>query len=154
MKKIGLITGVFDVLHKEHERFLREASEAVDELWVGLESDRRVKKLKGEKRPIYQQDKRKERLQVKFPWLKVFILPDDFEKQEVREQLLTEVKPNLLIIGENDPKKNEKWLMMKKIGGKIKEIKENPLISTTKILNDQKLAEKLIFPEDKKIYET
>jgi len=52
-KKVGLVTGVFDILHFEHVKFLEFAKKKVDILIVGLESDENVKIFKGERRPIF-----------------------------------------------------------------------------------------------------
>lgn len=57
-KVIGLITGVFDVLHFEHIELLSFAKKKVDVLIVGVESDKNVKLFKGEKRPIFDFNKR------------------------------------------------------------------------------------------------
>ena len=52
-KSIGLITGVFDILHYEHVQFLCFAKKKVDVLIVGIECDNNVKLFKGNKRPIF-----------------------------------------------------------------------------------------------------
>lgn len=57
-KIIGLVTGVFDVLHYEHVEFLSFAKTKVDILIIGLESDKNVKLFKGDKRPIFDFNKR------------------------------------------------------------------------------------------------
>lgn len=44
--------GVFDVLHPGHIELLKVARSLGDYLVVGLDSDRRVKELKGDSRPI------------------------------------------------------------------------------------------------------
>jgi len=54
-KKIVLTNGCFDLLHIGHVHSLLEASKLGDELWVALNTDESVKKLKGELRPIYPQ---------------------------------------------------------------------------------------------------
>lgn len=50
--KIGLCTGVFDVLHVGHKRLLEEAASQCDELVVGINSDKAVSMLKGPTRPV------------------------------------------------------------------------------------------------------
>lgn len=58
-----LITGCFDILHLGHFRlfeFAREQAGSFGIIHVYLDSDQRVKKLKGESRPINDQDSRKE----------------------------------------------------------------------------------------------
>ena len=57
-KKIVLTNGCFDLLHVGHVYALQEASRLGDELWVALNSDSSVKKLKGTNRPIYPEKQR------------------------------------------------------------------------------------------------
>jgi len=51
--------GCFDVLHRGHISYLKESKKLGDYLIVGINSDRSVKKLKGEDRPLYNQEDRK-----------------------------------------------------------------------------------------------
>jgi cytidyltransferase-like protein len=57
-KTVGLITGVFDILHYEHVQFLCFAKKKVDVLIVGIECDNNVKLFKGSKRPIFNFNQR------------------------------------------------------------------------------------------------
>lgn len=57
-RKIVLTLGSFDLLHEGHIRFLAEASEMGDYLVVALCTDASVKKRKGDKRPVLDQDAR------------------------------------------------------------------------------------------------
>jgi len=51
-KKVGLVTGCFDIVHAGHVGLLSFAKSKVDTLIVGLDSDTNVKKLKGKGRPV------------------------------------------------------------------------------------------------------
>eukprot|EP01034_Spumella_vulgaris_P018619 gene18619-23792_t len=66
-RKIVFTNGCFDVLHIGHIRLLLEAANAGDILVVGLNSDASVKRLKGEGRPIHNQDLRAEALAALVP---------------------------------------------------------------------------------------
>jgi len=57
-KKIAFTNGVFDLLHKGHIFSLTQAAKEGDVLVIGLNSDSSVKKLKGDSRPINDQDSR------------------------------------------------------------------------------------------------
>ena len=57
-KRIVFTNGVFDLLHKGHVFSLSQAAKQGDILIVGLNSDSSVKRLKGESRPINDQDGR------------------------------------------------------------------------------------------------
>lgn len=56
--KVGFTNGCFDILHKGHVAYLAQARAWCDRLIVGLNSDRSVKALKGEGRPIHDLDSR------------------------------------------------------------------------------------------------
>lgn len=60
--KIGLCTGVFDVIHVGHKRMLEEAASSCDEVVVGINSDNAVMALKGPGRPINSEMDRAEML--------------------------------------------------------------------------------------------
>ena len=55
---VGFTNGCFDVLHAGHVTYLQKARAEADRLVVGLNSDRSVRRLKGEGRPIIPQDQR------------------------------------------------------------------------------------------------
>ena len=57
-KKIIFTNGCFDILHVGHVKYLEKAKEFGDVLILGLNSDGSVKKLKGNTRPINNQDDR------------------------------------------------------------------------------------------------
>ena len=51
-KKIVFTNGCFDLLHVGHIKYLSQAKDLGDILIIGLNSDKSVKKLKGNNRPI------------------------------------------------------------------------------------------------------
>ena len=51
MKKI-IVNGTFDILHVGHIKLLEYAKSLGDHLTVAIDTDRRIKTLKGDKRPI------------------------------------------------------------------------------------------------------
>ena len=59
-QRLVFTNGCFDLLHAGHVRYLQQARELGDALAVGLNSDRSVRELKGEGRPINRQDDRAE----------------------------------------------------------------------------------------------
>ena len=94
-QRLVLVTGAFDVLHREHVNFLKKAKLAGDVLLVGLETDERVQKLKGDGRPINRQLERVTNLeQVDLADL-VFVLPNKFETDEEHEALIKQLKKQL-----------------------------------------------------------
>lgn len=59
-RRVVFTNGCFDLLHPGHIRYLQEARRLGDALIVALNSDRSVRELKGEKRPILDQNERSE----------------------------------------------------------------------------------------------
>jgi D-beta-D-heptose 7-phosphate kinase/D-beta-D-heptose 1-phosphate adenosyltransferase len=57
-KKIVFTNGCFDILHPGHVSYLQKARQLGDALIVGINSDRSVRELKGELRPILTQEER------------------------------------------------------------------------------------------------
>ena len=61
-KRIITTNGVFDILHIGHIRYLQEAKKLGDMLIVAVNSDTSVKKIKGPKRPLNNENDRAEAL--------------------------------------------------------------------------------------------
>ena len=57
-KKVVFTNGVFDLLHIGHVTYLAKAAELGDKLIIGLNTDSSVKRIKGENRPINDQNSR------------------------------------------------------------------------------------------------
>ncbi len=66
-QKVVATNGCFDVLHVGHLRYLKESKKLGDLLVVGLNSDKSVKALKGESRPINSESDRAELLSALEP---------------------------------------------------------------------------------------
>jgi len=56
--KVSFTNGVFDILHTGHIASLSQAASEADFLIVGMNSDASVKRLKGNERPLNDQDAR------------------------------------------------------------------------------------------------
>ena len=93
-KTIVFTNGCFDILHKGHVGYLNEAKKLGDLLFVGLNSDVSVKRVKGEKRPINSQEDRKFVLEN----LKAVDFVEIFD-QETPYQLIEKIRPSILVKG-------------------------------------------------------
>lgn len=60
--RLALTNGCFDLLHVGHVRYLMAAAEFADHLWVGVNTDRSVRLLKGPRRPLIPWQERAELL--------------------------------------------------------------------------------------------
>ena len=93
MKKIW-INGCFDILHVGHLRLLEHAKSRGDFLTVGIDSDDRVKELKGKDRPINNEFLRTEMLEA-IKWVDNVVV---FSSDKELEQLI-QLTSDLMIIG-------------------------------------------------------
>ena len=104
MKKI-FVNGTFDVLHLGHLAMLNFAKTLGDHLTVAIDSDARVKRLKGSNRPINNSDERKTLLENLKAVDIVKIFDTDQELIDIIKQCDVMVKggdyKNLPIIGKN-----------------------------------------------------
>ena len=88
-KVIVLANGCFDLIHIGHIRYLKGAKALGDVLVVGVNSDRSVKQIKDEKRPLMSQDERAEIVSA-FECVDYVVV---FEQPTVEELILT-LKPH------------------------------------------------------------
>lgn len=138
-QKIVLVTGVFDLFHSEHQAFLQAASEQGDILVVGLESDVRVRQLKGPDRPRQSQDIRLQQVSAYPAVTAAFILPDDFSTPDQHRELIAKIRPKVLAVSEHSPHQEKKQAILAQFGGQVKVVRpHNPAISTTLLLQNQK----------------
>ena len=93
-KKIVFTNGCFDILHIGHVRYLKKSASFGDILIVGLNSDNSVKRLKGETRPINNEQDRAELLsELNFVDFVVIF------EEDTPEELLDEIKPDIYTKG-------------------------------------------------------
>jgi rfaE bifunctional protein nucleotidyltransferase chain/domain len=93
-KKIVFTNGCFDLIHSGHITYLTEARALGDILFVGINSDKSVKQLKGPSRPINNQDERKFILQS----LRCVDFVEIFN-EETPYELIKVVRPKILVKG-------------------------------------------------------
>ncbi len=129
-KKIVFTNGCFDILHQGHVRYLSEARKLGDYLIVGLNSDRSIKNIKGNNRPLVAEGARAELLAALCFVDGVVIFTEDDPLAIIKY-----LHPHVLVKGADW---NEDAIIgaefMKKIGGEVKRISLVPDISTSNII--------------------
>ena len=130
--RIVLTGGCFDILHIGHVRFLSEAKRMGDYLVVLLESDKKVKKLKGKNRPVLTQKERAEMLSA-LESVDLIVLLPMIENDSDYLNLVMKIKPDIIAVTENDPHIEKKKGQAKKIGGELKVISFIKTYSTSKL---------------------
>lgn len=93
-KKVVFTNGCFDILHRGHVSYLNDAKAQGDILILGLNSDASVKRLKGEDRPINNENDRKFMLENLKAIDHVIIFEED-----TPYNLINEVQPDVLVKG-------------------------------------------------------
>ncbi len=93
-KTIVATNGCFDILHAGHVRYLKKSKAFGDILIVGLNSDKSVRSIKGEGRPINNEDDRAEVLCALESVDYVVLFDEDSPKD-----LLEIIKPNIYTKG-------------------------------------------------------
>lgn len=104
MKKkylIGFTNGCFDLLHEGHIDLLEKSKRKCDYLVVGLNSDKSIKKIKGNKRPILNLKQRKRIIKSIKYVDKVMVF-----NQETPINLIKKIKPDIIFKGSDYRKEN------------------------------------------------
>jgi D-beta-D-heptose 7-phosphate kinase/D-beta-D-heptose 1-phosphate adenosyltransferase len=90
-----IVNGTFDILHPGHVAMLNTARGLGEYLVVCIDTDRRVRELKGESRPINDQIDRKVMLQN----LKAVDIVEFFDSEEELIALIKLYKPSVMVKG-------------------------------------------------------
>ncbi len=93
--KTGFVNGCFDILHIGHIEMIEFAKLHCDHLTIGIDSDRRVKILKGDSRPINRQEDRERMLRSLRAVDDVFI----FQTAHELISLIKTVSPDIMVVG-------------------------------------------------------
>ncbi|WP_193510741.1 3-deoxy-manno-octulosonate cytidylyltransferase [Abditibacterium utsteinense] len=93
-QKIVFTNGCFDILHAGHIDLLQKARELGDFLVVGLNSDASIKRLKGESRPIHDQNARAQVMSALGCVDAVLVFEEDTPVETIRE-----LKPDIHVKG-------------------------------------------------------
>ena len=130
MNKVVWINGCFDVLHYGHFQLIQYAARIGGKLVIGIDSDERVKQLKGEDRPFHTQEQREYNLNQIRGVGEVIVFHTEDELRETLKRL----KPDVFVIGSD-------YMDKPIIGGEwAKEIRFFDRIegfSTTKLLDNE-----------------
>ena len=122
--------GCFDCIHAGHIELLEYAKRKGDKLIVGIDSDERVRSLKGQFRPVHNQDQRKKVLEsIRFVDQVVI-----FQSEEGLRQCIKDSNASIIVVGSDYKGKRV-------IGEEIAQVdffERIPGLSSTRILNGGK----------------
>jgi len=93
-KRVVFTNGVFDLLHIGHITYMAKAAELGDKLVIGLNSDSSVKRIKGEDRPVNDQNSRAALLAALFFVDAIVVFEED-----TPINVITTLMPDILVKG-------------------------------------------------------
>lgn len=125
-KKIVMTSGSFDMLHIGHCRYLCDAKKFGDVLFVGVDSDKKIRKRKGPDRPVVPEDERIEMLTYVEDIDHVILKKLNHSKWE----LLKLIRPDVLVTID-ETHSVEQLTQLKKFCGKIKILERRATTSTS-----------------------
>ncbi len=132
--KLAFTNGCFDILHRGHADSLLQAASFGDKLIVGLNSDTSVKRLKGESRPVFDQESRAIML-ASLQMVDAVVIFDE----DTPYELIRQIQPDVLVKGQEyrlDEIAGHDIVLAR--GGKVERIQLTPGFSTTEIIRKLK----------------
>ena len=135
-KRVVFTNGCFDILHFGHIKLLEEAGNLGDALVIGLNSDKSIKEIKGEGRPVRDEEERAEIL----AGLQVVDFVVVFNEKDPLK-LIKHLKPDILVKGGDWSVENIIGAQeVKSWNGEVRVIELLPERSTTGLIEDIKRA--------------
>lgn len=129
-KKVVFTNGCFDILHRGHLSYLNEAKSLGDILVIGVNSDKSVKRLKGENRPINNELDRVFMLENLKAVDFVFIFEED-----TPYELIKIIRPDILVKGGDwKPEQIVGHDIVQALGGKTLSLNFEDGYSTTNLI--------------------
>ena len=125
--KIVLTSGSFDLIHLGHAKYLALAKELGDVLVVGVDSDAKIKRRKGDDRPMVPEQERLEMLAHQRPVDLIFRKDDD----EERWALIRAVAPDVLVLTADHSYSDEDLAGLREIVGSIAVLERQATITTS-----------------------
>jgi D-beta-D-heptose 7-phosphate kinase/D-beta-D-heptose 1-phosphate adenosyltransferase len=95
--RIVLTSGSFDLIHLGHVKYLARAKEQGDVLVVGVDSDAKIRRRKGDDRPMVPEAERLEMLAYQRPVDLIFLKEEAHERWD----LVKAVRPHVLVLTED-----------------------------------------------------
>ncbi len=124
---IVLTSGSFDLIHLGHVKYLAKAKALGDVLVVGVDSDAKIRRRKGEDRPLVPERERLEMLAHQRPVDLLYLKPDE----EERWALIRAVEPDVLVLTADHSYSEEDQAGLKEIVGEIAVLERQATITTS-----------------------
>ena len=125
--RIVLTSGSFDLIHLGHVKYLSRAKEFGGILVVGVDSDAKIRRRKGEDRPMVPEAERLEMLAYQRPVDLIYLKDDD----EPRWALIKAVAPDVLVLTEDHSYTEAQQEELLTIVGRIEVVTRQASVTTS-----------------------
>src|SRR4051812_46461662 len=125
--QVALTSGSFDLIHLGHVKYLARAKELGDVLVVGVDSDAKIRRRKGEDRPMVPEGERLEMLAHQRPVDLIFLKEDGGE----RWGLIKAVRPDVLVLTEDHNYSDEDLAALREYCGSIEVLERQSAVTTS-----------------------
>lgn len=125
--RVVLTSGSFDLIHLGHVKYLVRAKQLGDVLAVGVDSDSKIRRRKGEDRPMVPEGERLELLAHQRPVDLIFLKQDG----EARWALIKAVEPDVLVLTADHSYGEEDLNALSELCGKIEVIERQTSVTTS-----------------------
>jgi D-beta-D-heptose 7-phosphate kinase/D-beta-D-heptose 1-phosphate adenosyltransferase len=124
---VVLTSGSFDLIHLGHVRYLERAKECGDFLAVGVDCDAKIRRRKGDDRPMVPEDERLHMLAYQRPVDFVYLKQDD----EERWSLIKTTRPDVLVLTADHSYSDEDLEALGEFCGEIRVIPRQASVTTS-----------------------
>jgi rfaE bifunctional protein nucleotidyltransferase chain/domain len=124
---VVLTSGSFDLIHLGHVKYLARAKEFGDVLAVGVDSDAKIRRRKGEDRPMVPQQERLEMLAYQRPVDLIYLKSDDDE----RWSLIKAAKPDVLVLTAGHAYSADEQKALLEFCGRIEVVERQSSVTTS-----------------------
>jgi D-beta-D-heptose 7-phosphate kinase/D-beta-D-heptose 1-phosphate adenosyltransferase len=125
--RVVLTSGSFDLIHLGHVKYLGRAKDLGDVLAVGVDSDAKIRRRKGEDRPMVPEGERLEMLAHQRPVDLIFLKEDG----EARWALIKAVRPDVLVLTADHSYGEEELQALDELCGKIEVVERQTSVTTS-----------------------
>ncbi len=125
--RVALTSGSFDLIHLGHVKYLARAKEFADVLVVGVDSDTKIKRRKGDDRPMVPQAERLEMLAYQRPVDLIYLK----EESEPKWGLIHAVRPDVLVLTEDHSYSEADRVALLEVCGRIEIVERQSAVTTS-----------------------
>jgi D-glycero-beta-D-manno-heptose 1-phosphate adenylyltransferase len=124
---VVLTSGSFDLIHLGHVKYLEGAKQLADVLVVGVDSDAKIRRRKGDDRPMVPEMERLELLAFQRPVDLIYLKDED----EQRWALIEAVQPDVLVLTEDHSYSDEDLTALGELCGRIEVLPRQATVTTS-----------------------